>query len=188
MRSLRRNKKGVSTAGLTELDYSVLNYEELLAVNGAGGSSGGGSSGGPSESTGHYNRNDNNTDLPSSPEDAEAKGYHKMDENKDIYHEQGYSDDYNTSGNNKYISADGKKEIVFNEKGEVVKDPVNMGTYNYADPEEHPVQHFFKDMLPYWVLGNSSDDPTTFDERVLGTYGGDVNAKREDRDMYHEHH
>ena len=51
MKSLHRNKKGVSAAGLTELDYSVLNYEELLAVNGAGGSSGGGASGGPSSSS-----------------------------------------------------------------------------------------------------------------------------------------
>ena len=32
MKSLHRNKKSVSVAGLTELDYSVLNYEELLAV------------------------------------------------------------------------------------------------------------------------------------------------------------
>ena len=35
MKSLHRNKKSVSAAVLTELDYSVLNYEELLAVNGS---------------------------------------------------------------------------------------------------------------------------------------------------------
>ena len=54
MKSLHRNKKGVRAAVLTELDYSVLNYEELLAVNGAGGrgsTGGGGAPEGPSSSS-----------------------------------------------------------------------------------------------------------------------------------------
>ena len=77
MKSLHRNKKGVSAAGLTELDYSVLNYEELLAVNGAGGrgsTGGGGAPEGPSEpsnsnsgnlnSTTYYDDNGNNSKDP----------------------------------------------------------------------------------------------------------------------------
>ena len=62
MKSLRRNKKGVSTAGLTELDYSVLNYEELLAVNGAKGSS---NPTGPSDSSIEINDSDINNNPPS---------------------------------------------------------------------------------------------------------------------------
>ena len=47
-------------------------------MNGAGGGSSGGGSGGPSGgSTGHYDRNDNNTDLPQSPTDAINQGYTK---------------------------------------------------------------------------------------------------------------
>ena len=64
MKSLHRNKKGVSAAGLTELDYS-----ELLAVNGAGGSSGGGSSSGPSgSSSSSSSSSSSNRGFPSSTE------------------------------------------------------------------------------------------------------------------------
>ena len=69
MKSLHRNKKSVSAAVLTELDYSVLNYEELLAVNGAGGNSGGGSSGGPSgSSSSSSSSSSSNRGYPSSTE------------------------------------------------------------------------------------------------------------------------
>ena len=183
----RQNEKS-----FTKSDYVVLSYEQLLQVNGAGGSSSGG--GGPSgpSSTGHYNRNDNNTDLPSSPAEAEKQGYHKMDENKDVYHEQGTSTNCDPSKNNKYISEDGSKEVVYNDKGEIVTDAVNLGTYNYANPESAPVEHFLKDVVPYWILGNTPNDPSTFDERILGTYSGDVNLTRDERftvmDTYYEHH
>lgn len=47
MKVLRHNKKVLKTVVFNEEDFSVLRYELLLNVNGAGGS-GGGSSGGPS--------------------------------------------------------------------------------------------------------------------------------------------
>lgn len=47
MKVLRHNKKVLKTVVFNEEDFSVLRYEQLLNVNGAGGS-GGGSSGGPS--------------------------------------------------------------------------------------------------------------------------------------------
>ena len=46
MNFLHRNKKGLNTKMFSEADYVVLNYEQLLKVNGAGGGSGGGGGGG----------------------------------------------------------------------------------------------------------------------------------------------
>ena len=124
--------------------------------------------------------------------EAKENGYHKINEQKDAYHEQGTSNNSNPQNNDKWISPDGKKEVVFNENGEKVTDSVNMGTYNYANPETNPIGHFFMDMLPYYILGNTPDDPSTFDERILGTYTGDVNTtsseRNANRDLYHEHH
>ncbi len=48
MNFLHRNKKVVSAGAFTESAYEVLNYEQLLKVNGAGGGSGGSGGGGPS--------------------------------------------------------------------------------------------------------------------------------------------
>ena len=120
-----------------------------------------------------------------------------MDENKDVYHEQGTSSSSNPAYNDKYVSPDGHKEVVFNENGQIVTDPVNQGTYNYSDPNTDPVGHFINDMVPYYVYGNSPSDPTTMFERITGTYTGDVNTTKAERtendrkdamDIYYEHH
>ena len=46
MKFLRHNKRGLNEGTFSESDFSVLNYEQLLQVNGAGGGSGGGGGGG----------------------------------------------------------------------------------------------------------------------------------------------
>lgn len=56
-------------------------------------------------------------------------------------------------------------------------DPVNQGTYNFADPNKEPIEHFVKDVIPYYLWGNSPDDPTSFWERVSGTYSGSLNGE-----------
>ena len=89
MKSLHRNKKGVSAAVLTELDYSVLNYEKLLAVNGAGGRGSTGGDGAPegpsssSSSSSDYSTSGNLSDRgysnstegydPSAPSDIQVQ-------------------------------------------------------------------------------------------------------------------
>lgn len=50
MKFLQRNKKVLSTKILSESDYFVLTYEQLIMVNGAGSSSKGGTPAGPSNS------------------------------------------------------------------------------------------------------------------------------------------
>ena len=60
--SFLRLKKGVNVGAFTELDYSVLNYEQLLQVNGAGGSSSSGSApSGPSSGSGYTTGSSNSS-------------------------------------------------------------------------------------------------------------------------------
>ena len=57
--------------------------------------------------------------------------------------------------NRKYLSPDGHHEAVYNSQGNLVEG-LNMGTYNYVGPNsilDYP-GHFFKDMAPYYLLGN----------------------------------
>ena len=54
--------------------------------------------------------------------------------------------------NLKFVSNCGKHEAVFNRAGVLLderKDPVNMGTYNYACPNREPIKHFNLDVVPY---------------------------------------
>ena len=75
--------------------------------------------------------------------------------------------------NIKFISPDGHGEAVFNPDGTLVTDPVNMGTYNFNSPNELlGVPHFVNDVLPYYVWGNSPEDPTTTWDLVKTTYKG----------------
>ena len=200
MKFLHRNKKGVNTNVFIESDYVVLNYEQLLIVNGAGAPSGGGGAQGPS-TTEHYDRNDNQSNLPKTVaeiEKAVEKGeYIQVPAEESIYHKQGTASDYNPKNNVKYVSADGRNEIVFNEKGEVVTDNVNKGTYNYANQITDKAEHAVKDVLPYIIYGNSSDDPTYWYERIGGTYKEDVNYTKDERkemeydkimEMYNKNH
>lgn len=63
--------------------------------------------------------------------------------------------------NVKFISADGRFEAVYNtETGEIVVDPVNMGTYNYAPGSINPVlyyRHHTLDKKPWKKWGNTAE-------------------------------
>ena len=128
----------------------------------------------------HYTRNRYNT-PPLNKEEAEklvANGlFIKMSETKDVYHEMGVASTYNPANNDKYVSVDGHIEGVYDENGNLVTDSVNQGTYNFANPNKDPIGHFIKDVIPYYIWGNSPDDPTSFWERVTGTYSGNVDGE-----------
>jgi len=83
------------------------------------------------------------------------------------YHQQGRGN----QGNVKYVSPDGHSEAIFTRNGRLVTDPLNMGTYNYEDPL-NMLDHIFQDIIPYYIWGNSPNDPTRWYERILGTYSG----------------
>lgn len=72
----------------------------------------------------------------------------------------------------KFISADGHFEVIYNLDGVKLteeNDPMNMGTFNYADPVTEKLKHTVYDILPFFEWGNSpeavnpvngvSDDP-----------------------------
>ena len=82
------------------------------------------------------------------------------------YHQQGCGNE----GNVKFVSPDGHFEAIFDSNQTLVTDPLNRGTYNYAGPLTDPIEHFFKDMIPYYLLGNSPDDPSSWYHRIGGTY------------------
>ena len=63
MNLLHRYKKGLNKKMFNEVDYTVLNYNQLLETNGAKGGSGGGGPSGPSSTS-----NSSNRGYPSSTE------------------------------------------------------------------------------------------------------------------------
>ena len=117
----------------------------------------------------HYKRNEmNKVDLEI---EEIINTYEKQPEGMDQYHEyttgkQGEEAQYN----NKYLSPDGGHfEVIICEVPgkspyivDETVDALNMGTYNYASNDNNPMvyglTHFFKDMLPYYLYGNTRED------------------------------
>ena len=120
--------------------------------------------------SGHYLRNKLNKDLPQNDADAKAKGWRKLSSKEDAMHQFKTQDGVR---NSKWISPDGHREVVFTGKGEnqhITKDPIDAGTYNFFDPQKHPIGHTLVDALPYVVLGNTADDPTTIYGRLSTSF------------------
>lgn len=125
----------------------------------------------------HYARNQRNTDLPKTAEEAQARGWKKSDAS--LYHqfdsrskEKVAEDMFRgfPEGNQKYTSGDGREVVYTHDGKQIVTDPKNMGTYNYVEVNnvEDVPGHLALDVIPYWLWGNSADDPTSFAARVLG--------------------
>lgn len=113
----------------------------------------------------HYFRNTLNSysDAPASLDEMitlAASGEWKLFSAR--YHRYDY-EDLNGAYNVKFISKDGRFEAVYNtESGQIVLDPVNMGTYNYASGSIHPVkyyQHNKYDKVPWKQWGNTKEVP-----------------------------
>ena len=71
---------------------------------------------------------------------------------------------------------------MFNSKGEIVTDPRDAGTYNYAPSSDYKkmrdfpsayYQHYKKDILPYIFWGNTPEDAqlTTQRQRIKALLG-----------------
>jgi hypothetical protein len=57
------------------------------------------------------------------------------------------------------VHPDGR-EAVYNKKGELVTDSLNLGTKNVWNPGD-PVDNFahaYFDVIPYYIMGNTPDD------------------------------
>ncbi len=97
---------------------------------------------------------------------------------KAIYHnypiENGKIDLLNQTDYKKYIHPVMGYEVVVDNKGNLVTDHLNIGTYNFYNPSgygyNNPLitndwNHFRYDMVPYFAVGNSLQDPSNFYER-----------------------
>ncbi len=131
----------------------------------------------------HYNRNDYQKDkMYETRKQAEEKGFKQLAdshgknaESLDNCHENGRGNP-SPSGNDKYILEDEKHsgasyELIYDSNGKLVTDPVNMGTYNFANPSGilGCIEHAILDVAPYLIWGNSEKDPTDIFERTAGT-------------------
>lgn len=97
----------------------------------------------------HSDRNRYNINLPKSRYAAQhTRGWRQLPAWQSKYHMYGPRGNLNT----KFVSADGR-EAVYNADGKLITSGPNIGTYNYAGPN-NIVGHFFADMLPYYVWGN----------------------------------
>jgi RHS repeat-associated protein len=117
----------------------------------------------------HYNRNQYNQKIGYS---EATKKWKLLTPAQSAYHQMGPG-----NGNNqKYISPDGHSEAVFHIDGTIVSDPLNMATYNYSSPDNW-VGHFSIDVIPYWIWGNSPDDPSHWYNRISGVYWRDTSCE-----------
>ena len=124
----------------------------------------------------HYNRNKNNT-TPSNDEIEDIINgnsvWIKQEDKYNRYHRftNGTQGD-EAVFNKKFMTDDGRNEVIIcipnNGKSPyIVTDPNNEGTYNMGPGKGIP--HFVKDVLPYWIYGNSPDDTTKWYQRIFGT-------------------
>lgn len=71
-------------------------------------------------------------------------------------------------GNEVFLFKDGHREAVYDPKGNLVKDGVNDGSYNYYDLRKEPLRHFSFDTHPWIIWGVSREETTSQEERISG--------------------
>ena len=124
----------------------------------------------------HYNRNRNMPleILPQSPAEADTLGW---DDGVAADCHQFTSPD---KTNRKYVSPDGKLEVIFDKNGEIVTASEDYGTYNFASPGNDPIGHFYMDVLPWIVWGNDEKDTTDMGMRLRAfVIDGGINLLKE---------
>ena len=67
----------------------------------------------------------------------------------------------NGGKNEKFVSSDGRREVIFDENGYVVTDPRDIGTYNMCPSGTMwgDAGHVCVDILPWVIFGNDDSDP-----------------------------
>ena len=113
----------------------------------------------------HYARNQFNTDLPKNAEEAANAGWHTVIANAHQFTKGG--DDLNV----KYVDPTGKREALYDTSGNLLKNALDMGSYNYCPSEKSYIGHFKYDILPWIQYGNAPDDPSTVGQRIQAICG-----------------
>ena len=113
----------------------------------------------------HYNRNVLN-EAPCRIEKVENdKDWILMKDSKSVFHQQGYGGLHNK----KYVNNRTGSEAIFDKAGNLVSNGLNGSTYNFDVPGG-PIgdaAHFASDIIPYYLWGNTPDDPSTLTTRLL---------------------
>ncbi|MDR2896791.1 MAG: hypothetical protein LBV30_09130 [Propionibacteriaceae bacterium] len=126
---------------------------------------------GPQSPWEHYLRNRLNEAPPTlnammaTFSDPEATQWVLMAPTQAGYHMFGPDGEFNL----KFVSTDGLLEAVYNHSGQLLtqaNDPINMGTYNFADPLTSLNKHSTYDMLPYFQWGNTPGTWSVADELI----------------------
>jgi hypothetical protein len=118
---------------------------------------------GPRTAEEHYFRNYLNRGAPRTLEEMVAlinaappgRKWKLQSPNQAAFHMQGPDGVYNV----KFVSPDGHFEAVYGKDGTLLteaNDPINMGTYNYADPASELLKHVLYDVSPFGDWGNSA--------------------------------
>ncbi len=110
----------------------------------------------------HFSRNQfmDPDSLPKTPEEAEKLGW------DDSVASDCHQFTSAQKDNRKFVSPDGRSEVIFDDEGDAVTAPEDKGSYNYADPNTDPVGHFNKDVLPWLIWGNDVEDSTDMSARM----------------------
>ncbi len=101
----------------------------------------------------------------------------KKDDSVSYFHQLiGKSKNMNNLGNVKYVSLHGYHELIVDKDGNIVNDPLNMGTFNYGTGSNgwsddyfgiYEIDHLIDDVIPYLYWGNSKDDPSNMPRRLM---------------------
>jgi hypothetical protein len=108
-----------------------------------------------------------------------------------LLHMYGANGEYNI----KFISEDGYFEAVYNRGGELLtqyNDPLNMGTFNYANQINNKDEHTEFDVMPYFRWGNTSEergrflrtDPNTDDHLEPEDFNANSDAVEHYKNIY----
>jgi hypothetical protein len=90
-----------------------------------------------------------NTNIPKTADEAlNSSEWKELRMDQSVFHGSV------TRGNRKFISADGYREVVFDSKGNLVKNEVFKGTFNFFNPTEYSNAHIQADVDPYVEYGN----------------------------------
>jgi hypothetical protein len=120
----------------------------------------------------HYERNRFNN-APKFEGRVIELNWIKLPQIKSIFHQQIWPEyGVDGRGNSKYISPDGTQEAVYDKDGLLVTDTINMGTFNYGAPIGilGMYRHVKRDVVPYYLFGNTPEDPTKVRHRLFASY------------------
>ena len=75
--------------------------------------------------------------------------------------------------NIKLVNNDGREIVVYEKDNsyKIVDDNLNIGTYNYSNPNGglSNFKHFFMDVLPYYIYGNTPYDSLKYGDKFNAT-------------------